>query len=55
VTIVEPGGMRTDWAGSSMRTEESQSDYQQPHEFFSFWRALEEVGGSRDLVLRDNE
>lgn len=29
VTIVEPGGMRTDWAGSSMRTDEIQADYQQ--------------------------
>ncbi|MDC0708698.1 oxidoreductase [Stigmatella sp. ncwal1] len=28
VTIVEPGGMRTDWAGSSMKTGDIQSDYQ---------------------------
>jgi NAD(P)-dependent dehydrogenase (short-subunit alcohol dehydrogenase family) len=28
VTVVEPGGMRTDWAGSSMRTGDIQSDYQ---------------------------
>lgn len=28
VTVVEPGGMRTDWAGSSMRTDDIQSDYQ---------------------------
>jgi len=28
VTIVEPGGMRTDWAGSSMRIDEIQPDYQ---------------------------
>jgi NAD(P)-dependent dehydrogenase (short-subunit alcohol dehydrogenase family) len=28
VTIVEPGGMRTDWAGSSMRIDEVQPDYQ---------------------------
>ncbi len=27
VTIVEPGGMRTDWAGSSMRIDEIQPDY----------------------------
>jgi len=28
VTIVEPGGMRTDWAGSSMRVHESRPEYQ---------------------------
>ena len=28
VTVVEPGGMRTDWAGSSMRIEEIRSEYQ---------------------------
>ena len=28
VTIVEPGGMRTDWAGSSMRVLESRPEYQ---------------------------
>ncbi|EAU63831.1 short-chain dehydrogenase/reductase SDR [Stigmatella aurantiaca DW4/3-1] len=28
VTVVEPGGMRTDWAGSSMKTGDIQSDYQ---------------------------
>lgn len=28
VTIVEPGGMRTDWAGSSMRVDEIRGDYQ---------------------------
>jgi len=28
VTVVEPGGMRTDWAGSSMRVDEVQPDYQ---------------------------
>ena len=28
VTVVEPGGMRTDWAGASMRIDEIQSDYQ---------------------------
>jgi len=28
VTVVEPGGMRTDWAGSSMRIDEIRSDYQ---------------------------
>jgi NAD(P)-dependent dehydrogenase (short-subunit alcohol dehydrogenase family) len=28
VTIVEPGGMRTDWGGSSMRIDEIQPDYQ---------------------------
>ena len=27
VTIVEPGGMRTDWAGSSMRIDEIRDDY----------------------------
>jgi NAD(P)-dependent dehydrogenase (short-subunit alcohol dehydrogenase family) len=27
VTVVEPGGMRTDWAGSSMRIDEIRSDY----------------------------
>jgi NAD(P)-dependent dehydrogenase (short-subunit alcohol dehydrogenase family) len=28
VTVGEPGGMRTDWAGSSMRTDEVHADYQ---------------------------
>ena len=28
VTVIEPGGMRTDWAGSSMRVDEIRSDYQ---------------------------
>ena len=28
VTIVEPGGMRTDWAGSSMRVDDIRADYQ---------------------------
>jgi NAD(P)-dependent dehydrogenase (short-subunit alcohol dehydrogenase family) len=28
VTVVEPGGMRTDWAGSSMRVDEISPDYQ---------------------------
>jgi NAD(P)-dependent dehydrogenase (short-subunit alcohol dehydrogenase family) len=29
VTVVEPGGMRTDWAGPSMQIGEIKSDYQQ--------------------------
>jgi NAD(P)-dependent dehydrogenase (short-subunit alcohol dehydrogenase family) len=29
VTIVEPGGFRTDWAGSSMRVDAIQADYDQ--------------------------
>ena len=29
VTVVEPGGMRTDWAGPSMQVGEIKSDYQQ--------------------------
>jgi NAD(P)-dependent dehydrogenase (short-subunit alcohol dehydrogenase family) len=28
VTVVEPGGMRTDWAGSSMRIDEVRNEYQ---------------------------
>lgn len=28
VTVAEPGGMRTDWAGSSMKIDEIQPDYQ---------------------------
>jgi NAD(P)-dependent dehydrogenase (short-subunit alcohol dehydrogenase family) len=28
VTVVEPGGMRTDWAGSSMRVGAVEPDYQ---------------------------
>jgi NAD(P)-dependent dehydrogenase (short-subunit alcohol dehydrogenase family) len=28
VTVVEPGGMRTDWAGSSMQIDDMRSDYQ---------------------------
>ncbi|HEX9448186.1 MAG TPA: oxidoreductase [Dongiaceae bacterium] len=28
VTVIEPGGMRTDWAGASMRLDELQTDYQ---------------------------
>jgi NAD(P)-dependent dehydrogenase (short-subunit alcohol dehydrogenase family) len=28
VTVLEPGGMRTDWAGSSMRIDDIQPDYQ---------------------------
>ena len=31
VTVVEPGGMRTDWAGSSMRTDEIRSDLPSDH------------------------
>ena len=27
-TVVEPGGMRTDWAGSSMRVDEPGPDYE---------------------------
>lgn len=27
VTVVEPGGMRTDWAGSSMRVDDIRADY----------------------------
>lgn len=29
VTVIEPGGMRTDWAGPSMQVGEIKSDYQQ--------------------------
>ena len=28
VTVIEPGGMRTDWAGSSMHIDEIKADYQ---------------------------
>jgi NAD(P)-dependent dehydrogenase (short-subunit alcohol dehydrogenase family) len=28
VTVIEPGGMRTDWSGSSMRVDEIRPDYQ---------------------------
>ncbi len=41
VTVVEPGGMRTDWAGSSMRIGEVRSDYQ-------------ETVGARSTRLREN-
>jgi len=41
VTVVEPGGMRTDWAGSSMRIDEIRSDYQA-------------TVGARSSRLRDN-
>jgi NAD(P)-dependent dehydrogenase (short-subunit alcohol dehydrogenase family) len=35
VTIVEPGGFRTDWAGASMRIDPVQSDYEQTVAAFS--------------------
>jgi NAD(P)-dependent dehydrogenase (short-subunit alcohol dehydrogenase family) len=35
VTIVEPGGFRTDWAGASMRIDPVQSDYEETVAAFS--------------------
>src|SRR6185312_6856025 len=29
VTTIEPGGMRTDWAGSSMRVDDLSADYRE--------------------------
>jgi NAD(P)-dependent dehydrogenase (short-subunit alcohol dehydrogenase family) len=48
VTIVEPGGMRTDWAGSSMRTDAIQSDYQATIGAFA-----QRVRGSADVMRGD--
>ena len=41
VTVVEPGGMRTEWSGSSMRIDEIREDYKA-------------TVGSRVQALRDN-
>jgi NAD(P)-dependent dehydrogenase (short-subunit alcohol dehydrogenase family) len=38
VTIVEPGGLRTDWAGSSMRVDPIQADYEQTVGAFARYR-----------------
>ncbi|MDI1479353.1 oxidoreductase [Polyangium sp. y55x31] len=43
VTIVEPGGFRTDWAGSSMRIDPIQPDYEQT------------VGAVRGLVRKTQD
>jgi NAD(P)-dependent dehydrogenase (short-subunit alcohol dehydrogenase family) len=43
VTIVEPGGIRTDWAGSSMRVLESRPEYQGVLAPFSNMRGRPEV------------
>src|SRR5215470_7793102 len=47
VTIVEPGGIRTDWAGSSMRVLESRPEYQGVLAPFSSLR------GRPDLIRGD--
>ncbi|MEV4536156.1 SDR family NAD(P)-dependent oxidoreductase [Asanoa sp. NPDC049518] len=43
VTIVEPGGFRTDWAGSSMRIDDGGPEYAESVGFMSRYR--EEAGG----------
>lgn len=43
VTVLEPGGMRTDWAGSSMHIDELRSDYQPTVGAFS--AAVRQHGG----------
>jgi NAD(P)-dependent dehydrogenase (short-subunit alcohol dehydrogenase family) len=48
VTIVEPGGMRTDWAGSSMRIDDIKSDYQQTISGFA-----KHVRGNADVMRSD--
>jgi NAD(P)-dependent dehydrogenase (short-subunit alcohol dehydrogenase family) len=46
VTVVEPGGMATDWAGSSMRIGEISDDYQ-PSVGFTAKRMVGESGSAR--------
>lgn len=48
VTVVEPGGMRTDWAGASMRIDEVQGEYAQTVGTFT-----EHVRGSADVMRGD--
>lgn len=48
VTVVEPGGMRTDWAGSSMRVDPVPSDYEQTVSAFS-----QNVRGRADVMRGD--
>jgi NAD(P)-dependent dehydrogenase (short-subunit alcohol dehydrogenase family) len=48
VTIVEPGGIRTDWAGSSMRVDEVREDYKPTVGAF-----MENVRKSHDAVRGD--
>jgi NAD(P)-dependent dehydrogenase (short-subunit alcohol dehydrogenase family) len=48
VTVVEPGGMRTDWAGSSMRTDEIRSDYQP-----TIGAMIEHLRGNADVMRGD--
>ncbi|KFE63416.1 oxidoreductase [Hyalangium minutum] len=48
VTVVEPGGMRTDWAGSSMRVDPVPSDYEQTVSTFS-----QNVRGRADVMRGD--
>jgi NAD(P)-dependent dehydrogenase (short-subunit alcohol dehydrogenase family) len=48
VTIVEPGGMRTDWAGSSMRMDDLRSDYQPTIGGFA-----QRVRGNADVMRGD--
>jgi NAD(P)-dependent dehydrogenase (short-subunit alcohol dehydrogenase family) len=43
ITILEPGGMRTDWAGSSMHVDDLRSDYQPTVGAFS--TAVRQHGG----------
>jgi len=54
VTIVEPGGMRTDWAGSSMRVDDIQPAYQPS--VGAFWnpalRAADAVRGDPAKAAR---
>jgi len=46
VTVVEPGGMATDWAGSSMRIDEISEDYA-PSVGFTAKRMVGESGSAR--------
>ncbi|WP_394824501.1 oxidoreductase [Pendulispora albinea] len=48
VTIVEPGGMRTDWAGPSMRIDEVHPDYQATIGAFR-----QRVGHAEDVMRGD--
>ena len=48
VTVVEPGGMRTDWSGSSMRTDEIASDYRA-----TVGTVVQQLRGSSDVAYGD--
>jgi NAD(P)-dependent dehydrogenase (short-subunit alcohol dehydrogenase family) len=48
VTVVEPGGMRTDWSGRSMRVDEIRTDYAPSVGAFAGMLQAKAVGGQSD-------